>query len=71
MDSQLNRDEHMKCPSCNAGIPDEIVIAAAASINGARGRGAAKARDPKKMSEAGKKGGWPKSRPRRKHINPS
>jgi len=58
----------MKCPSCNADIQDDLVIKAAASINGARGRGACKARDPKKMSEAGKKGGWPKGRPRKKHA---
>ncbi len=55
----------MKCPTCNADIHDDIVIKAAASINGARGRGAAKARDPQKMSEAGKKGGWQKGRPRK------
>jgi hypothetical protein len=60
----------MKCPSCNADIQDDLVIKAATSIIGARGRGASKARDPKKMSEAGKKGGWPKGRPRKKHPNP-
>jgi hypothetical protein len=58
----------MKCPSCNADIQDDLVIKAATSIIGARGRGACKARDPKKMSEAGKKGGWPKGRPRKKHV---
>jgi hypothetical protein len=58
----------MKCPSCNADIQDDIVIKAAASINGARGRGACKRRDPKKMSEIGKLGGWPKGRPRKKHA---
>ena len=42
----------MKCPSCNADIDDVIVIKAATSIIGARGRGACKARDPKKMSES-------------------
>ena len=52
-------------------IEDDLVIKAATSIMGARGRGASKARDPKKMSEAGKKGGWPKGRPRRKHVKPS
>jgi hypothetical protein len=57
---------NMNCPSCHAEIADAIVVKAAASINGARGRGASKARDPKKMSEAGKKGGWPKGRPRKK-----
>jgi hypothetical protein len=59
---------NMKCPFCDAEIQDDLVIKAAASINGARGRGACKARDPKKMSEAGKKGGWPKGRPRKKHV---
>jgi hypothetical protein len=55
----------MKCPSCNAEIDETVVLRAAASIMGARGRGACKARDPKKMSEAGKKGGWSKGRPRK------
>jgi hypothetical protein len=58
----------MNCPSCGVFIESDIVINAAASILGARGRGASKARDPKKMSEAGKKGGWPKGRPRKKHA---
>jgi hypothetical protein len=58
----------MNCPSCSAEIQDTLVIKAAASIIGARGRGASKARDPKKMSEAGKKGGWLKGRPRKKHA---
>jgi hypothetical protein len=56
----------MNCPSCNAEIQNALILKAAASIIGARGRGASKARDPKKMSEAGKKGGWPKGRPRKK-----
>jgi hypothetical protein len=55
----------MNCPICNAAIHDDLVIKGAASIMGARGRGACKARDPKKMSEAGKKGGWPKGRKRK------
>ena len=59
---------NMKCPYCNVDIQDDVVIRAAASIIGARGRGPSKARDPKKMSEAGKKGGWPKGRPRKKHA---
>jgi hypothetical protein len=58
----------MKCPSCNADIQDALVIKAATSIIGAPGRAASKARDPKKMSEPGKKGGWPKGRPRKKHA---
>ena len=58
----------MKCPSCNADIQDDIVVKAAASILGARGRGDCKRRDPKKMSEVGKLGGWPKGRPRKKHA---
>jgi hypothetical protein len=64
----ISNTRNMKCPSCNANIDDDLVIKAAASIIGARGRGACKARDPKKMSEAGKKGGWPKGRPRKKHA---
>jgi hypothetical protein len=56
----------MNCPSCNTPIQDDLVIKAAASIIGARGRGACKRRDSKLMSEAGKKGGWPKGRPRKK-----
>jgi hypothetical protein len=59
----------MNCPSCKAAIQDTLVIKAAASILGARGRGASKARDPKKMSEVGKLGGWKKGRPRK--IRPS
>lgn len=55
----------MKCPNCDIEIPNELVVKSAASIIGARGRGAAKARDPKKMSRAGKKGGWKKGRPRK------
>jgi len=58
----------MNCPSCGIHIENARVISAAASIIGARGRGASKARDPKKMSAAGKKGGWPKGRPRKKHA---
>ena len=64
----MSKMRNMKCPSCNAEIQDDLVIKAATSIIGARGRGACKARDPKKMSEAGKKGGWPKGRPRKKHA---
>jgi len=64
----ISNMRNMKCPSCNADIQDDLVIKAATSIIGARGRGACKARDPKKMSEAGKKGGWPKGRPRKKHV---
>jgi len=55
----------MRCPNCDIEIADELVIKSAASIIGARGRGASKARDPKKMSRAGKKGGWKKGRPRK------
>jgi hypothetical protein len=55
----------MKCPVCGTDIPDNLVVKAAASIIGAKGRGAVKARDPKKMSRAGKKGGWPKGRKRK------
>jgi hypothetical protein len=36
-------------------MEDDLVIKAATSIMGARGRGASKARDPKKMSEPGRK----------------
>ena len=64
----ISKMRNMKCPSCNADIQDDLVIKAATSIIGARGRGACKARDPKKMSECGKKGGWPKGRPRKKHA---
>ena len=60
----------MNCPSCNAPIQDELIIKAAASINGARGRGDSKRRDPKVLSEAGKKGGWPKGRPRKGIVTP-
>jgi hypothetical protein len=55
----------MDCPSCNTKIDDQLVITAAASILGSRGRGACKARDPKKMSEVGKLGGWKKGRKRK------
>jgi len=55
----------MNCPICNAVIQDELVIKAAGSILGARGRVDSKRRDPKMLSEAGKKGGWKKGRPRK------
>jgi hypothetical protein len=55
----------MNCPSCNTKIDDQLVVTAAASILGARGRGDSKRRDPKMLSEAGKKGGWPKGRKRK------
>jgi hypothetical protein len=55
----------MNCPICNALIQDELVIKGAASIMGRRGRGDSKRRDPKMLSEAGKKGGWKKGRPRK------
>jgi hypothetical protein len=59
----------MNCPHCNAEIQDDsIILKAAASIMGRRGRGAAKARDPKMMSKIGKLGGWPKGRPRGKRA---
>jgi hypothetical protein len=64
----LSYTENMQCPSCNAAIQDDLVIKAAASINGSRGRGDCKRRDSKLMSECGKKGGWPKGRPRKKHA---
>jgi hypothetical protein len=64
----ISNMKNMKCPSCNADIQDDLVLKAAASIMGARGRGACKRRDPKKMSEVGKLGGWPKGRPRKKHA---
>lgn len=60
----------MKCPECGTDIPDDLVIKASSSILGALGRGASKARDPKKMSKAGKKGGWKKGRPRKPVISP-
>jgi len=41
----------MNCPACGAHIENNLVIKAAASINGARGRGASKARDPKKRAK--------------------
>jgi hypothetical protein len=53
------------CPNCGFEIPSQHFISVAASIMGARGTGASKARDPKKMSRAGKKGGWKKGRPRK------
>jgi general stress protein YciG len=55
----------MICPNCNFNIDDKLVVRQAARIIGSMGRGLAKARDPKKMSKAGKKGGWKKGRPRK------
>jgi general stress protein YciG len=54
----------VQCPYCKKEIADNLIINEAAAVMGRSGRGAAKARDPKKMSKAGKKGGWPKGRPR-------
>jgi general stress protein YciG len=51
----------MQCPNCGFQIPDSE----AAAAMGRRGRGQAKARDPKKMARAGRKGGWPKGRKRK------
>jgi general stress protein YciG len=55
----------MKCPNCQTELADELILAEAGAIRGRRGRGKAKARDPKKMSKAGKKGGWPKGKKRK------
>jgi hypothetical protein len=63
-------DGTTSCPNCGFEIPNQLFIKAAAKIMGQMGTGAAKARDPKKMSEAGKKGGWKKGRPRKPVISP-
>ena len=55
----------MKCPYCKKEIADKLILKEAAAVMGRSGTGAAKARDPKKMSKAGKKGGWKKGRPRK------
>ena len=58
----------MKCPHCGFELAEAEILKAAASIIGSRGRGASKSRDPKKMSKAGKLGGWPKGKPRKSEL---
>jgi hypothetical protein len=56
----------MQCPHCGKWIEEsQLSPQEAAAVMGRIGRGAAKARDPKKMSAAGKRGGWPKGRKRK------
>jgi len=59
----------MRCPHCHALVPDKAalkliskkaILAESGAIRGSRGRGQSKARDPVKMSAAGKLGGRPK-----------
>jgi hypothetical protein len=61
----------MRCPRCHSKIPDqeaveliseEVILRKSGSIRGARGRGESKARDPEKMSAAGKLGGRPRKK---------
>jgi hypothetical protein len=54
----------MQCPKCGHTIPDDMVVSAAASIQGRKGGKAAKTRDPEKMRVAGKLGGLAKARNR-------
>jgi hypothetical protein len=66
--SQPMSYSEMKCSNCGFELSEADILKAAASIIGSRGRGASKARDSKKMSRAGKKGGWPKGKPRGKRV---
>jgi hypothetical protein len=52
----------MRCPKCGYEIADQQIIREAGAIRGRRGTGAAKARDPGKMREAGRLGGLAKAR---------
>jgi hypothetical protein len=61
----------MRCPQCHSLVPDkealeliskEAILRKSGAIRGAIGRGQSKARDPEKMSKAGKLGGRPKKK---------
>ena len=54
----------MRCPKCGYEISDELIVREAGAIRGRKGTGAAKARDPQKMREAGRLGGLAKARNR-------
>ena len=54
----------MRCPYCERQIADAVVLREAGAIQGRKGTGAAKARDPEKMREAGRLGGLAKARNR-------
>jgi hypothetical protein len=54
----------MHCPQCHCEIPDSDVIRYSASLISRMAPPESRARDPEKMSAAGKLGGWPKGRPR-------
>jgi hypothetical protein len=63
----------MICPHCQRKIADsdaleliteKAILRKSGSIRGARGVGAAKARDPEKMRAAGKLGGRPRKKKR-------
>jgi hypothetical protein len=54
----------MRCPKCGYEIGDDLIVREAGAIRGRKGTGAAKARDPKKMKEAGRLGGLAKARNR-------
>jgi len=54
----------MQCPKCGYQIADAEVVKESAAIQGRKGRGAAKARDPETMRQAGRLGGLAKARNR-------
>ena len=56
--------QSVKCPYCQNEIDDAQIRSYSNSLIGRMGPPESKARDPKKMSRAGKKGGWPKGRKR-------
>jgi general stress protein YciG len=54
----------MQCPKCGYEFTDAEIVRESASIQGRRGIGIAKSRDPEKMREAGRLGGLAKARNR-------
>lgn len=58
----LSTKAHLICSQCGYQFADRAILKAAGKVLGARGRGAAKARDPEKMRQAGRKGGLARAR---------
>jgi len=51
----------MQCPKCGHRFSDTEILRESAAIQGRKGTGAAKARDPEKMRAAGRLGGLAKA----------
>jgi general stress protein YciG len=52
----------MQCPECGHQFSDAEILRESAAIQGRKGTGASKARDPEKMRAAGRLGGLAKAR---------